>query len=115
MATRSAILGAGHYLPSRVVTNDDLAKLMPTTDEWIVQRTGIKERRFIEESGIGASDLALPAAKMAIEHAGRSVSDVDAIIFATLRADYNFPGSGCLLAHKLGLPNVPALDVGHQC
>ena len=115
MAKRSAILGAGHYLPSRVVTNDDLAKLMPTSDEWIQQRTGIKERRFIEHSGIGASDLALPAAKMAIEHAGRNVKDVDAIIFATLSPDVNFPGSGCYLGHKLGLPGVPALDVRNQC
>jgi 3-oxoacyl-[acyl-carrier-protein] synthase-3 len=115
MATRSAILGAGHYLPSRVVTNDDLAKLMPTSDEWIQQRTGIKERRFIEHSGIGASDLALPASKMAIEHAGRTLKDVDAIIFATLSPDVNFPGAGCYLGHKLGLPGVPALDVRNQC
>ncbi|HEY8380202.1 MAG TPA: 3-oxoacyl-ACP synthase, partial [Nannocystis sp.] len=84
MSKRAAILGSGHYVPSRVVTNDDLAKLMPTSDEWIVQRTGIRERRYIERSGIGASDLALPAAKMALEQAGRDVKDVDAVIFATL-------------------------------
>ena len=112
---RSAILGAGHYVPSKVVTNDDLAKLMPTTDEWIQQRTGIKERRFIEHDGIGASDLGVPAAKMAVERAGRSLSDVDMIIFATLSPDVTFPGSGCLLADKLGLPGVPALDVRNQC
>ncbi len=63
---RARITGAGHFLPSRVVTNDDLSKLMPTTDEWIHQRTGIKERRFIEHDGIGASDLAVPAAKIPI-------------------------------------------------
>jgi 3-oxoacyl-[acyl-carrier-protein] synthase-3 len=112
---RSAILGAGHYVPTKVVTNDDLAKLMPTTDEWIQQRSGIKERRFIEEDGIGASDLAVPASKMAIERAGRTVKDVDMIIFATLSPDVTFPGSGCLLADKLGLPGVPALDVRNQC
>jgi 3-oxoacyl-[acyl-carrier-protein] synthase-3 len=112
---RSAILGAGHYVPSKVVTNDDLAKLMPTSDEWIQQRTGIKERRFIEHEGIGASDLGVPAAKMAVERAGRSLSDVDMIIFATLSPDVTFPGSGCLLADKLGLPGVPALDVRNQC
>lgn len=112
---RSAILGAGHYVPSKVVTNDDLAKLMPTSDEWIQQRTGIKERRFIEHDGIGASDLGVPAAKMAVERAGRSLSDVDMIIFATLSPDVTFPGSGCLLADKLGLPGVPALDVRNQC
>ena len=61
MTTRSAILGIGHYVPTKVVTNDDLAKLMTTSDEWIVQRTGIKERRYIEHDGIGASDLAVPA------------------------------------------------------
>lgn len=115
MSKRAAILGSGHYVPSRVVTNDDLAKLMPTSDEWIVQRTGIRERRYIERSGIGASDLALPAAKMALEQAGRDVKDVDAVIFATLSPDVTFPGSGCFLAHKLGIPGVPALDVRNQC
>lgn len=115
MSKLSAILGAGHYVPSRVVTNDDLAQMMPTSDEWIVQRTGIRERRFIEESGIGASDLALPAARDALARAGRDVKDVDAILFATLSPDVNFPGSGCFLAHKLGLPGVPALDVRNQC
>ena len=112
---RSAILGTGHYVPSKVVTNDDLAKLMPTSDEWIQQRSGIKERRFIEHDGIGASDLGVPAAKMAVERAGRELKDVDMIIFATLSPDVNFPGSGCLLGEKLGLPGVPALDVRNQC
>ena len=112
---RSTILGAGHYVPSKVVTNHDLAKLMNTTDEWIVQRTGIKERRYIEHSGIGASDLAVPASKMALEHAGLTEKDVDAIIFATLSPDHNFPGSGCFLGHKLGLGGIPALDVRNQC
>jgi 3-oxoacyl-[acyl-carrier-protein] synthase-3 len=112
---RSTILGVGHYVPSRVVTNHDLAKMMNTSDEWIVQRTGIRERRFIEHTGIGASDLAVPAAKLALEHAAVDVKDIDAIIFATLSPDFTFPGSGCLLGHKLGLPGVPALDVRNQC
>lgn len=111
----STILGIGHYVPSKVVTNHDLAKLMTTSDEWIVQRSGIKERRYIEQSGIGASDLAVPASKMALEHAGLTEKDIDAIIFATLSPDFNFPGSGCFLGHKLGLPGVPALDVRNQC
>jgi 3-oxoacyl-[acyl-carrier-protein] synthase-3 len=115
MNTRSTILGVGHYVPTRVVTNDDLSKLMSTSDEWIVQRTGIRERRYIEHTGIGASDLAVPACKMALEHAGLKASDVDAIIFATLSPDHNFPGSGCFLADKLGLPGVPALDIRNQC
>jgi len=113
--TASSILGIGHYVPSKVVTNHDLAKLMNTSDEWIVQRTGIKERRFIEHSGIGASDLAMPAVKMALEHAGLTEKDIDAIVFATLSPDHNFPGSGCFLGHKLGLPGIPALDVRNQC
>ena len=112
---RSAILGIGHYVPSRVVTNDDLAKLMTTSDEWIVQRTGIRERRYVEHSGIGASDLAVPACRMALEQAGLQVNDVDAIVFATLSPDHNFPGAGCFLGDKLGLPGVPALDVRNQC
>src|SRR5579859_1062984 len=94
---RSTILGIGHYVPTRVVTNHDLAKRMTTSDDWIVQRTGIKERRYIEHSGIGASDLAVPASKMALEHAGLTVKDVDCIIFATLSPDVDFPGSGCFL------------------
>lgn len=112
---RSTILGVGSYVPSRVVTNDDLAKLMTTSDEWIFQRSGIKERRFIEESGIGASDLAVPASRAALEHAGMKLEDIDAIIFATLSPDYTFPGSGCLLGAKLGLNGKPALDVRNQC
>jgi 3-oxoacyl-[acyl-carrier-protein] synthase III len=113
--SRSAILGVGHYVPTKVVTNDDLSKLMSTTDEWIQQRTGIKERRYVEHDGIGASDLAVPAARMAVERAGRAMKDVDMIVFATLSPDVNFPGSGCLLGDKLGLRGVPALDVRNQC
>lgn len=112
---RSTILGVGHYVPSKVITNADMAQWMPTSDEWIQQRTGIRERRFIEKDGIGASDLAVPAAKMALERAGKSVKDVQMIVFATLSPDHNFPGSGCFLADKLGLPGVPALDVRNQC
>jgi 3-oxoacyl-[acyl-carrier-protein] synthase-3 len=112
---RAAITGAGHYVPSKVVTNDDLAKLMTTDDEWIVQRTGIKERRFVEHDGIGASDLALPAARMALEQARLAPADVDAIIFATLSPDVNFPGSACFLQQKLGARQICALDVRNQC
>jgi 3-oxoacyl-[acyl-carrier-protein] synthase-3 len=116
MERRSAILGSGHYVPTKVVTNGRPRRrsCRPRTSG-IHQRTGIRERRFIEESGIGASDLALPAARMAIEQAGREVKDVDAVLFATLSPDHQFPGAGCLLIHKLGLPGVPALDVRNQC
>jgi 3-oxoacyl-[acyl-carrier-protein] synthase-3 len=112
---RSTILGVGSYVPSRVVTNDDLAKLMTTSDEWIFQRSGIKERRFIEHSGIGSADLAVPACKAALEHAELKVDDIDAIIFATLSSDYTFPGSGCVLNDKLGMNGKPALDIRNQC
>jgi 3-oxoacyl-[acyl-carrier-protein] synthase-3 len=112
---RAAVLGIGHHVPDKVVTNHDLAALMPTSDEWIQQRTGIRERRFVEHDGVGASDLAVPAAKMAVERAGRSLGDVDMIVFATLSPDVNFPGSGCLLGDKLGLPGVPAIDIRNQC
>ncbi len=111
----STILGVGHYVPSRVVTNADLAKLMTTSDEWIVQRSGIKERRYVEDTSIMASDLALPASKMALANAGLSEKDIDAIIFATLSPDAHFPGSGCFLGKKLGAPGIAALDVRNQC
>jgi len=113
--TRSHILGVGMHVPERVVTNEDLAKMMTTTDEWIFQRSGIKERRFIERSGIGAADLAVPASERALEQAGIKKEQLGAIIFATLSPDHTFPGSGCLLGHKLGLPGVPALDIRNQC
>jgi len=112
---RTAILGVGHYAPTRVVTNHDLAKMFATSDEWIVQRSGIRERRYIEHDGIGASDLAIPATKMACERAGCAVTDIDAIIFATLSPDVFFPGSGCFLQTKLGLKGIPALDIRNQC
>ncbi|MGB5191500.1 MAG: beta-ketoacyl-ACP synthase III [Polyangiales bacterium] len=113
--TRTAFLGMGHYVPPKVVTNDDLAKLFDTSDEWIQQRTGIKERHYIDQDGTGPSDLAVPAVQMACKNAGIEVSQIDAIIFATLSPDYTFPGSGVLLGDKLGLPGVPALDVRNQC
>ena len=112
---RTAILGVGHYVPTRVVTNDDLSKMFNTSDEWIVQRSGIRERRYIEHDGIGASDLAVPAARMAAERAGVELSEIDAIIFGTLSPDVFFPGSGVFLQTKLGLKNIPALDIRNQC
>jgi 3-oxoacyl-[acyl-carrier-protein] synthase-3 len=114
MVVRAKILGTGHHVPERVVTNAELEKLMDTTDEWIQQRTGIKERRWIDRE-TGASDLALPAVQQALAMAGLEAKDIDAIIFATLSPDYNFPGSGCVLQALLGIPGVPALDIRNQC
>ena len=87
---RTAILGVGHHVPSKVVTNDDLAKMFETSDEWIQQRTGIKERRYIDHVPCGPSDLAVPAVKMACERAKIDVSEIDAIIFAERTADARY-------------------------
>jgi 3-oxoacyl-[acyl-carrier-protein] synthase-3 len=97
-----------------VVTNDDLGKLMETSDEWIVQRTGIKERHYVDD-GVGASDLALEAARKALDRAGLAPTDIDLILFATLSPDVCFPGSACFLSHKLGCGQIPALDLRTQC
>jgi 3-oxoacyl-[acyl-carrier-protein] synthase III len=111
---RTRILGTGHYVPERVVTNKDLEKWMDTTDEWIVQRTGIRERHWTEGE-CGASDLGKIASERALEMAGLRASQIDAIIFASLSPDYCFPGSGCVLQALLDIPGVPALDVRNQC
>ncbi len=108
------ILGTGRALPSRVVTNDDLARMMDTSDEWIVQRTGIRERRYVEP-GTGAAELGARAARIAIANAGLEARDIDLIVFATLSPDYFFPGCGALLQEKLGMNTVGALDVRTQC
>lgn len=113
---RSVIRGTGRFLPSRCVTNDDLSKMMDTNDEWIQQRTGIKTRYWVPEGEIvGTSDLALEAAKKALDNAGWEAEELDLIIFATLSPDIFFPGSGCLLQTKLGLEETPALDIRQQC
>jgi len=113
---RTVIRGTGRYLPPRVVTNDDLAQWMDTSDEWIRQRTGIEQRHWVDqEHPEGASDLGLHASRIALERAGWKTTDIDLIIFATLSPDLNFPGSGCLLQHKLGLETTPALDIRQQC
>lgn len=113
---RAVIKGTGRAIPSRRVTNDDLAQMMDTSDEWIEQRTGIKERYWIPEGEtMGASDLGLEASHKALERAGWKPEDIDLIIFATLSPDIFFPGSGCLLQTKLGLTNTPALDIRQQC
>ncbi len=110
------IRGTGKYVPPRVVTNDDIAGWMETSDEWIRQRTGIEKRHWVpEQGGVGASDLALEAARIALERSGWTPEDIDLIIFATLSPDIFFPGSGCLLQTKLGLSDTPALDIRQQC
>lgn len=111
---RSRITGVGFHVPERVVTNDDLSKMMETSDAWIVERTGIRERRFVEP-GVGSTELAETAARRALADAGRQVEDVDFIVFASTTRDYMFPGCGTLLQQRLGLPTVGALDVHNAC
>jgi 3-oxoacyl-[acyl-carrier-protein] synthase-3 len=108
------IIGTGHHVPGSPVTNDDLSRVMDTNDEWIFKRSGIKQRHYTPE-GMGASDLALEASRRAIEAAGIRPDEIDYVVFATMTPDYVFPGSGALLAHKLGLKDVPALDIRQQC
>jgi 3-oxoacyl-[acyl-carrier-protein] synthase III len=111
---RARFAGVGHYVPQRVVTNTDLAHLMDTSDEWIVERTGIRERRFVRE-GEGTSEQAAHAAQAALKAAGLKPRDLDFIIFATLSPDYMFPGCGVLLQERLGCRTIGALDVRTQC
>ncbi len=113
-AMRSRITGIGYEVPPRVVTNRDLESLMDTSDAWIVERTGIRERRFVEP-GVGATELGEAAARKALADAGRRVEDVDFIVFATITPDYMFPGCGVLLQERLGLPTIGALDVRNAC
>ncbi|MDD5288304.1 MAG: ketoacyl-ACP synthase III [Dehalococcoidales bacterium] len=111
---RSTIIGTGFYVPPAIWTNDDLTKLMDTSDEWIQERTGIKQRH-IADDGIGAADLAKIAAERAIADAGMTNQDIDMIIFATLNPDVFFPGSGCVLQSKMSFGTIPALDIRQQC
>lgn len=108
------IIGTGRALPPRVVTNDDLAARMDTSDEWIVQRTGVRERRYVDP-GTGSSHLGAEAARRAIANAGITANDIDLIVFATLSPDHVFPGNGVLVQSQLGMRPVGALDVRDQC
>jgi len=112
---RSKIAGIGMYVPSHVVTNNDLTKLMDTTDEWIQERTGIQERRYAHRTEETTTTMGVEAAKIAIERAGITVQDIDFIVFATLSPDYYFPGCGVLLQRAMKMKQVGALDVRNQC
>ncbi len=113
-ARASQIAGMGAYLPELVVTNHDLAKVIDTTDEWIVQRTGIRERRYTAP-GEGTASMGAEAARCAVADAGWSLNDIEFIIFATLSPDHFFPGAGCYMQAMLGIPGVGVLDVRNQC
>ncbi|MCI5633097.1 beta-ketoacyl-ACP synthase III [Helicobacter sp.] len=105
----------GAYIPSKVITNDDLAKIVDTSDEWITKRTGIKERRFAADNE-ATSDLATNAAKIAIKRAGLSADDIDAVIVATISPDFFcMPSTACVVADNLGISAKPAFDIAAAC
>ena len=112
---RSKIKGLGYYVPENVVTNDDLSKLMDTSDAWIQERTGIKERRHVVKGTDTTTTMGVKAALKALEAAGVSKEEVDFVVFATLSPDYYFPGCGVLVQKELGLKTVGALDIRNQC
>ena len=110
----SRILGLGHCVPERVVTNADLTQVMDTSDEWIQQRTGIRERHYISEH-MGAADLGVRAARDALAEAGVAASDLDLILLGTLSPDVDFPSSASFLQRSLGVRGMPVMDVRNQC
>ncbi len=111
----SKITGLGFYVPDNVVTNDDLSKVIDTNDEWILERTGIKERRHIIPGQDTTTSMGVKAAKIALERSGVAKEAIDFVVFATLSPDYYFPGPGVLVQRDLGLRTVGALDVRNQC
>ncbi len=112
---RSKIAGIGMYVPKNVVTNQDLTKYMETSDEWIQERTGIKERRYAHRTEETTTTMAVEASRIAIERAGTTAQDIDFIVFATLSPDYYFPGCGVLLQRAMKMKEIGALDVRNQC
>ncbi len=111
----SKISGLGHYVPNNIVTNADLSQLMDTNNEWIVERTGINERRHIIQGEDTTTSMGVKAAKVALERANLTPQDIDFVVFATLSPDYYFPGPGVLVQKELGMRTVGALDVRNQC
>ncbi|MBS1626192.1 MAG: ketoacyl-ACP synthase III [Bacteroidetes bacterium] len=111
----SKVTGLGFYVPETVVTNADLAAQMDTSDEWIIERTGIHERRFFKEGVDTVSNMGAKAARIAMERAGCKPEEIDMVVFATLSPDYYFPGCGVLVQRELGLRQIPCFDIRQQC
>jgi 3-oxoacyl-[acyl-carrier-protein] synthase III len=111
----SKIVGLGHYVPEKVITNEYLSTVMETNNEWIIERTGIEQRRWIDPAKDTVANMAARATKMALERAKLSEKDIDFIVFATITPDYFFPGSGVLLGRDLGIEGIPALDIRNAC
>jgi 3-oxoacyl-[acyl-carrier-protein] synthase-3 len=114
MIHRSRLLGIGMSVPSRVVTNHELATMMETSNDWIIERTGIEQRRWISPGETGAT-MATAASKEALERSGLSPKDIDLIVLATLSPDFNFPGTSVFVQRALGLKDIPCLDIRQQC
>ncbi len=112
---RSKIAGIGMYVPKNVFTNNDLTRFMDTTDEWIQERTGIRERRFADRTQETTATMGVEAARVAIERAGITPQDIDFLVFATLSPDYYFPGCGVLVQRAMKMKEIGALDVRNQC
>lgn len=116
MMYHSSIKGLGYYVPENRVSNDNLSEVMDTNDEWIQERTGIKERRHIKKGdGNSTAVMGYKASKIAIERAGLEANDIDMIVFATLSPDFYFPGGGVQIQEMLGVGTIPALDIRNQC
>lgn len=111
----SKIVGIGHHVPETVITNEYLSGIMDTNDAWIVERTGIKERRWMNPETDTVANMAAKASRMALQRAGLTEKDVEFIVFATITSDYYFPGSGVLLQRELGLESIGALDIKNAC
>ncbi|NJN27196.1 MAG: ketoacyl-ACP synthase III [Cyclobacteriaceae bacterium] len=113
----SRIVGVGHFVPDQVVSNQDLEKLMDTSNDWIIERTGISERRFFDHTKDTCANMGARATKMALERAHVDASEIDLIVFATITPDYMFPGSGVLMQRELGLDKktIAAIDIRNAC
>lgn len=111
----SSIKGLGFYVPDRVVTNDDLTQYMDTSDAWIQERTGIKQRRYFTYGKDTNASMATAASRMALDRAGLDASSVDLIVYATITPDYYFPGSAFLMQRELGLEGIGVIDIRNQC
>jgi 3-oxoacyl-[acyl-carrier-protein] synthase-3 len=111
----SKIVGLGHHVPEQVITNEYLSTLMDTNDAWIVERTGIKERRWMNPATDTVGNMAAKATRMALKRANLTEKDIEFIVFATITSDYYFPGSGVILQRELGLEGIGALDIKNAC
>jgi 3-oxoacyl-[acyl-carrier-protein] synthase-3 len=111
----SEIIGIGHFVPEQVVSNYDLEKMMDTSNDWIIERTGIRERRWIKPGETTIYGMAHEATRMALERAQIDVNEIEFIVFASIMGDHGFPGGGCFLGERLGLHGVPAMDIRNAC